>query len=224
MSEKTQNSQNETSRRSFVKKTGAAAAAAGSAIAFPSVTFGAPNDKKLKVGVIGTGGRGGGAMINSMNSDDNIELWAVGDLYQRRGRDKKLAMVKKYGISRITRFPTPSTARVFSGIDCYKQVLDSGVDRHRPFDDSSRISRPAFQSRRRRRCALLSWRKPCATDMHGVKEFLEDSQRSPQRKISPCSADTATDTASTAALSSSAFMTEQSVTLKAFTPSITPAL
>ena len=68
----------ESTRRTFVKTAGAAAAATA-AIAFPSVTFGAPNDKKLKIGVVGTGGRGGGAMLNSLASDDNVELYAMGD-------------------------------------------------------------------------------------------------------------------------------------------------
>ncbi len=78
MSEKNDPSPADTSRRSFVKKTGAIAAT-GAAIGFPSVTFGVPNDKKLKIGVVGTGGRGGGAMMNAMNADDNVELWAMGD-------------------------------------------------------------------------------------------------------------------------------------------------
>ena len=87
MIEKKEPSPQETTRRRFVKTAGAAAAA-GTAIGFPSVTFGAPNDKKLKVGVVGTGGRGGGAMLNSLASDDNIELWSLGDLYLTEAQNK----------------------------------------------------------------------------------------------------------------------------------------
>jgi len=98
MSEKTENPQTDTTRRGFVKTAGVAATTVA-AIGFPSVTFGAPNDKKLKIGVVGTGGRGGGAMLNALAADDNVELWAAGDLYLAEA-EKKLAMVRKSPIAK----------------------------------------------------------------------------------------------------------------------------
>ena len=47
-------------RRDFIKTSSAAAVAAGS-ITFPTVTFGKPDSRKLKIGFIGCGGRGTGA-------------------------------------------------------------------------------------------------------------------------------------------------------------------
>lgn len=179
MSEKTQNSQNDNSRRSFVKKTGAAAAA-GSAIAFPSVTFGAPNDKKLKIGVVGTGGRGGGAMMNAMKADDNVELWAMGDLYQEEA-EKKLAMVQKYGSTK-DKVSESISNRVFSGIDSYKQVIDSGVD------VILLTTPPGFRVQHFKAAVdagIHSFvEKPCATDIHGVKEFLETSKVAAEKDLS----------------------------------------
>ena len=98
MSEKQEIPPTETTRRRFVKTAGTAAAA-GAAIGFPSVTFGAPNDKKLKIGVVGTGGRGGGAMLNALAADDNLELWSMGDLYLTEA-EKKLEMVRKSPIAK----------------------------------------------------------------------------------------------------------------------------
>src|SRR5690606_28215647 len=125
-----ENPQTETTRRGFVKTAGGAAAAgtatAVAAIGFPSVTFGAPNDRKLKIGVVGTGGRGGGAMLNALAADDNVELWAAGDLYLAEA-EKKLAMVRKSPIAK-DKLAEGLDGRVFSGIDSYKQVIDSGVD------------------------------------------------------------------------------------------------
>ncbi|MDF1738573.1 MAG: Gfo/Idh/MocA family oxidoreductase [Verrucomicrobiales bacterium] len=179
MSEKDTSSPIDKSRRSFVKTTGAAVAA-GSAIGFPSVTFGAKNDKKLKVGVVGTGGRGGGAMINSMNADDNMELWAVADLYQEEA-DKKLAMVQKMGSVRDKVSPTINK-RVFSGIDGYKQVLDSGVD------IIMLTTPPAFRPTHFQAAVDAGVHafveKPCATDIEGVKDFLATAKIAAEKDLS----------------------------------------
>ena len=179
MSEKAPSSPIDKSRRSFVKTTGAAVVA-GSAIGFPSVTFGAKNDKKLKVGVVGTGGRGGGAMINSMNADDNMELWAVADLYKEEA-DKKLAMVQKMGSVRDKVSPTINS-RVFSGIDGYKQVLDSSVDiimlttppGFRPTHFKAAVDAGVH--------AFVE--KPCATDIAGVKDFLASAKIAKEKDLS----------------------------------------
>src|SRR5690606_23452253 len=112
-------------RRSFVKAAGAAAAATA-AVGFPSITLGAPNDKKLKIGVVGTGGRGGGAMLNALAADDKVELWAMGDLYLAEA-EKKLEMVRKNSISN-GKLSDGLDGRVFGGIDSYKKVIDAGVD------------------------------------------------------------------------------------------------
>ncbi len=179
MSEKDTSSPIDKSRRSFVKTTGAAVAA-GSAIGFPSVTFGAKNDKKLKVGVVGTGGRGGGAMINSMNADDNMELWAVADLYKEEA-DKKLAMVQKMGSVRDKVSPTINS-RVFSGIDGYKQVLDSGVD------IIMLTTPPAFRPTHFKAAVEAGVHafveKPCATDIAGVKDFLASAKIAKEKDLS----------------------------------------
>ena len=179
MNQTPENSPEDTSRRNFVKKSGAAAAA-GAAIGFPSVTFGATNDKKLKIGVVGTGGRGGGAMMNAMNADDNCELWAMGDLY-REEADKKLAMVRKYASVR-DKVSESIDGRVFSGIDCYKQVIDSGVD------IILLTTPPAFRPTHFKAAVDAGIHafveKPCATDMAGVKDFLETSKVAADKGLS----------------------------------------
>ncbi|MAS95305.1 MAG: oxidoreductase [Verrucomicrobiales bacterium] len=179
MSEKKETSQNDTSRRNFVKTTGAAAAT-GAAIGFPSVTFGAPNDKKLKIGVVGTGGRGGGAMMNAMNADDNVELWAMGDLYLEEA-EKKLAMVQKYASVR-DKVSDGIESRVFSGIDCYKQVLDAGVD------VILLTTPPAFRPQHFAAAVDAGVHpfveKPCATDIAGVKDFLATSKIAAEKGLS----------------------------------------
>ncbi|NLT71617.1 MAG: Gfo/Idh/MocA family oxidoreductase [Verrucomicrobiaceae bacterium] len=179
MSDKTEHPQTETTRRGFVKTAGATAAA-GAAIGFPSVTFGAPNDKKLKIGVVGTGGRGGGAMLNALAADDNVELWAAGDLYLEAA-EKKLAMVRKSSTAE-GKLADGLDSRVFSGIDSYKQVIDSGVD------VILLTTPPAFRPTHFKaaiEAGIHSFvEKPCATDIAGVKDFLATSKIAAQKDLS----------------------------------------
>lgn len=179
MSDKKDTPLPDTTRRNFVKTTGAAAAT-GAAIGFPSVTFGAPNDKKLKIGVVGTGGRGGGAMMNAMKADDNVELWAMGDLYLENA-EEKLAMVRKYGSVR-DKVAEDIDGRVFSGLDSYKKVIDTGVDvillttppAFRPTHFAAAVDAGIH--------AFVE--KPCATDMAGVQEFVETNKRAAEKGLS----------------------------------------
>lgn len=166
-------------RRSFVKAAGAAAAATA-AVGFPSITLGAPNDKKLKIGVVGTGGRGGGAMLNALAADDKVELWAMGDLYLAEA-EKKLEMVRKNSISN-GKLSDGLDSRVFGGIDSYRKVLDSGVDvilltappafRPTHFKAAIEAGVHAFAE------------KPCATDIAGVKDFLASAQLAADKNLS----------------------------------------
>lgn len=179
MSEKTENPQTDTTRRRFVKTAGAAAAA-GAAIGFPSVTFGAPNDKKLKIGVVGTGGRGGGAMLNALAADDNVELWSMGDLYLTEA-EKKLEMVRKSSVAK-GKLAEGLDGRVFSGIDSYKKVIDSGVD------VILLTTPPAFRPTHFKAAVEAGINcfveKPCATDIAGVKDFLATSKIAADKGLS----------------------------------------
>lgn len=179
MSEKTEPAPLSTSRREFVKTTGTVAAT-GAAIGFPSVTFGAPNDKKLKIGVVGTGGRGGGAMMNAMNADDHVELWAMGDLYLEEAT-KKLEMVRKYASVR-DKVSESIDGRVFSGLDSYEKVIDSGVD------VILLTTPPAFRPQHFKAAVEAGIHtfveKPCATDIAGVYDFLETSKLAGEKGLS----------------------------------------
>ena len=62
------------SRRSFVRKT----AAITSGVLATNVTFqsfaNVNENKKLKLAVVGCGGRGSGAVVQALNADDNVDL------------------------------------------------------------------------------------------------------------------------------------------------------
>ena len=65
---------NNFSRRSFVKTSSAITA---SILIAPHIARAVENDKVLKIGLVGIGGRGSGAAAQAMNADDNVALTAM---------------------------------------------------------------------------------------------------------------------------------------------------
>jgi len=60
----------------------------------PTLLTQAPDGKVLKAGLIGCGGRGTGAAINFLDAGPNLEIVALGDVFQDR-LDKCRAELKK---------------------------------------------------------------------------------------------------------------------------------
>ncbi|SVE34652.1 uncharacterized protein METZ01_LOCUS487506, partial [marine metagenome] len=115
-------SNSSTNRRTFIKASGTAAVAA-STIAFPSVTFGKPDSRKLKIGFIGCGGRGSGAINQALTADSNCELYAMGEVFRDKlDRSLKSVQGRRPGQVNI------DEKRKFVGLDAYQKVLESGVD------------------------------------------------------------------------------------------------
>ena len=69
----------------------AGTAASAVAIALPKAVHAKGSDT-LKVGLIGCGGRGTGAAVDSFNADPSVVIWAMGDLFKDSfgGADKGL--------------------------------------------------------------------------------------------------------------------------------------
>src|SRR3954462_2173609 len=67
---------NTVSRRTFLRTSAAAALAA----TLPSAR-GQVASAKLKLGLIGCGGRGTGAAAQALTADSNTEMWALGDVF-----------------------------------------------------------------------------------------------------------------------------------------------
>ena len=114
-------------RRTFVQVTGAAAAA----LTLPRRAFGIgrPDADPIRIGVIGCGGRGTGAVTDALTASENVTLTAMGELFpdhlsSAREQFAKLVttdagFAAKYKV-------TPE--RCFTGLDAYKQVIASDVD------------------------------------------------------------------------------------------------
>ncbi len=115
----------QSSRRRFLRVS--SSAAAGTVLAanmqFPSITLGKPISKKLKVGLIGCGGRGTGAAAQAMKADSNVELWSLGDLFPEQIERSSQILQKEVG----EQFNV-NPIHKYTGFEAYKRVIYSGVD------------------------------------------------------------------------------------------------
>ena len=76
--------------------------------------------KELKVGVVGCGGRGSGAVNDLLDAADGIKVTALGDTFIDRLSDLRGNLAK--------RGQEIADENCFVGFDAYQKVIDSGVD------------------------------------------------------------------------------------------------
>lgn len=110
------------SRRQFLKTGSAVSAGMAGAAAFTRPIRGAePKDSAgndiVRIGIVGLGGRGTGALINTLTINDHIKLVATADV-DPKAQDK-LRGLAKFGDKVAV---TPDKIHV--GIDAYKRILD----------------------------------------------------------------------------------------------------
>lgn len=117
-------------RRSFVKN-GAVLGAAAAAL--PRFGFAqVKGSDRIKVALIGCGGRGTGAACNMIAADPNIKIVALGDLFPEK-LDKAANKIhdfakKSVGESKASEIIDPSKVKKFSGWDNADQVLAEDID------------------------------------------------------------------------------------------------
>jgi len=120
----------EPTRRAFLQSS----AAAGLTLASSAAGLYAANGQPLRVGLIGCGGRGTGAVRDileasaRLKNNPAVEIVAVADAFQEQ-TDRILrdfANSKNFAPYRAQIKVTPETA--FHGLDAYQKVLNAGVD------------------------------------------------------------------------------------------------
>ncbi len=90
-------------------------------IQLPKLLDQAPDGKVIKAGLIGCGGRGTGAAVNFLDAGPNLQITAIGDVFQDK-IDNFRAQLKKEKNVEI------ADENCFVGFDSYQKVIDSGVD------------------------------------------------------------------------------------------------
>jgi predicted dehydrogenase len=176
---------------------------AGSAAAFtiirPELVRGA-GQEKLKAGLIGCGGRGTQAAVNMLSGDPNIELVAMGDIFEdhlegslRNLRDPGYVTRNVNQVAEFTGKPAAEIAKSviervnvgpeqrFSSFDAFKKIIASEVEivmlctppGYRPQHFEAAIA-----ARKHVFCE-----KPIATDPVGVRRFIAAAKRAQEQKL-----------------------------------------
>jgi len=168
----------ETTRRNFIKSTGAAAIGGTIAlnIGLPRSSF-AMNSDTLKVGLIGCGGRGTGAANQALSADPNVVLTHMADIFQDR-LDLSINSLKKLHGDKVK----ADKDTMFVGFDGAKQVIESDVD-------VVILTTPPYFRPKQLEMAVEAGKhifceKPMAVDGPGIKRVLAAAKKAKEKNLS----------------------------------------
>ena len=165
-------------RRDFLKSTGTAAvlgAVAGPFI-LGNAARAADNDKTLKIGLIGCGGRGSGAASQALNADKSAILTAMGDAFEEPLQNSLRNLTQASKQVQVT------PGNCFVGLDAFQKVINSGVDvvlLATPPGFRPQHLKAAVEAGKHVFCE-----KPMATDAPGVRSVLESARMAKEKNLS----------------------------------------
>ncbi len=126
---------------------------------------------KIKVGLLGCGGRGNGAVRQSLNADPAVEVIALADLFEsqvRKTRDRLMQDEKFKGRIKI------DDDHLFWGFDCHEKLAQCDAD------ILLMATAPAFRGRQMMAAIKagkhIFTEKPVATDVAGCREVMAASK------------------------------------------------
>src|SRR2546421_5477566 len=170
------------SRRSFLKSSAAIGAAATLASLGSNFAF-AQGQERIKVGLVGCGGRGTGAARDAMEASELVDIVAMGDLFKDRVDEKRAVLAKK---GEKNDLPNPqfkvTDDKCFVGFDAFKKVIDAGIDY--VILTAPPGFRPEHFAYAIEKGKHVFAEKPVATDPAGVRKFLETGKIADQKKLS----------------------------------------
>lgn len=173
------------SRRKFLAGVGATAATLGSLPIAASANV--AGSDRLKIGLVGTGGRGSGAVIQTLKANPAAQLVAAGDAFESRLKGN--GPRKAGGLDLITnrleqskmagQIDLPAERR-FVGFDAYKDVIDNcdlvlltTTPGFRPlhFETAIAAGKHVFME------------KPVCTDAHGYNRVIRSAQLADEKGL-----------------------------------------
>ncbi|MGA2030975.1 MAG: Gfo/Idh/MocA family oxidoreductase [Thermoguttaceae bacterium] len=162
-------SKNDSSRRDFLK--GSAALGAGAALGSLSIarTAHAAAGGRLKLALIGCGGRGTGAASDMLSVAEDVELVALADAFEDRAQGA-LGHFRKNFAEKTKIAPD----RVFAGLDAYEKALACGVDLVILAEPPG--FRPSHYKAAVEAGKHVFMEKPCCTDAPGYRTLLETNK------------------------------------------------
>ncbi len=161
------------SRRDFIKTSSAVGAAA--LLSGTERMFAAGSDK-IRLGLIGCGGRGTYDTTNCLNSAENVELVAMGDLFSDRLETCRARLTKELGDKVKVTGDT-----CFTGWDAHKKVL--ACDVNLVILTEVPHFRPAHLRAAVEAGKHVFMEKPIAVDPVGVRSVIESSKMADEKGL-----------------------------------------
>ncbi len=164
-------------RRTFCKQTAAATTGILASTLSLDAMSNVYDNKKLKLALIGCGGRGSGAAVQALTADDKVELYAMADAFRDR-IDSSLNGIKEHfdGSKNID----VKEKNMFTGFDAYKKAIDlcdvvilTTPPGFRPLHFEYAINNDKH----------VFMEKPLATDAPGIRKVLEVAKIAKEKKL-----------------------------------------
>jgi predicted dehydrogenase len=166
------------SRRQFLQASAVTTAATLAAAAAQPVH--AAGDDLLRVGLIGCGSRGRGAVEQAMRADRNVKLVALGDAFPDKVEGCYGVLKRQLGDKLFAEKVDVPAERRFTGFDAYKQVIDA-------VDVVLLATPPGFRPIHLRAAIDANkhvfCEKPMAVDAPGVRSVIETAEMAKQKKL-----------------------------------------
>ena len=159
-------------RRNFIKN-------GGILLGATSLDFSKTNldiKKKIKVGLIGCGGRGTGAAFQALEADPDVEIVALADIFPAQ-LETALASLQEAHKDRVT----VTDKRKYIGFDAYKKLIASDVDV--VLLTSPPSFRPDHLSEAVKVGRHIFCEKPMAVDVPGVHKVRDAVKMAKEKKL-----------------------------------------
>jgi myo-inositol 2-dehydrogenase/D-chiro-inositol 1-dehydrogenase len=160
------------SRRNFIKTSGLVIGS----LPFASMATSIPTNRKIKVGLVGCGGRGVGALVQAMTADRDVIVTALADVFPEQ-LEQGLKLAQRKDSARVD---VPKE-RQFLGFESYKQLIDTDVD------VVLLCSPPNFRPDHMEYAVLkgkhIFCEKPVAIDIPGLKRVMESVKTAKEKNL-----------------------------------------
>ncbi len=170
------NKRNKT-RRDFVKKTALATSALLSAPLSLEGMTNVNGEKKLKLALVGCGGRGSGAAVHALTADDNVDLVSMADAFADRIEISLMGIQEHFEGEKKIRVKEKNR---FVGFDAYKKAINladvvilTTPPGFRPYHFEYAIQNGKH----------VFMEKPLATDPVGIRKVLDTAKIAKAKKL-----------------------------------------
>ena len=164
-------------RREFVKKTALASSAILSAPLALEAMVKVNRESKLKLALVGCGGRGSGAAVHALTADDNVDLVAMADAFADRIETSLMGIQEHFEGEKKIRVKEKNR---FVGFDAYKKAINladvvilTTPPGFRPYHFEYAIQNGKH----------VFMEKPLATDPVGIRKVLDTAKIAKAKKL-----------------------------------------